>query len=164
MTRTRAVFILLGPAALLSVVLSACGGGSSSTVVSGSSTTQGSTQGATSTTQVSADSEYLAIVAPVDVRQKLFKDSTTGAEAELRAGPFATALQTWSTELTGFSWPSSAQADVRALIAAIPPLVSDLNGVADGNFADVAQARIDGAPVTADAGQVRHDLGLPVTG
>jgi hypothetical protein len=156
--------ILLGLAALLSLALAACGGGS--TAISGSSTTQSgtqTTQGGSSTTQISATTEYLTIVAPVDVHERLFKDSTTGAEAELRAGPFASALETWSAELSGFSWPSAAQADVRTLIAAIPPLVTDLKGVAAGDFADVSKARIDGAPVTSSAELVRRDLGLPAT-
>jgi hypothetical protein len=102
-------------------------------------------------------------VAPVDVRERLFKDSTTVPETELRAGPFASALETWSAELSGFSWPTAAQADVRTLIADIPPLVTDLKSVAAGDFADVSKAKVDGAPVTAGAEQVRHDLGLPAS-
>jgi hypothetical protein len=169
MTRIRTGAILLGSAALLSVALAACSGGSGSTVISGSSTTQSGTQttqtteGGSSTPEISATTEYLTIVAPVDVREKLFKDSTTVTETELRAGPFASALETWSAKLSGFSWPSAAQADVRTLIAAIPPLVTDLNDVAAGDFADVSKARIDGAPVTAGAEKVRSDLGLPAT-
>ncbi|MGO9341639.1 MAG: hypothetical protein ACLP6E_03845 [Acidimicrobiales bacterium] len=163
MTRIRSAVVVLGLTTLLSSALSACSG-SSSNVIQGTSTTQGATnttQGATSTTQISATTEYLTIVAPVDVRERLFKDSTTAAEAELRAGPFATALQTWSARLAAFSWPSAAQSDVQALIADIPPLVSDLRGVAAGDLADINKAKIDGAPVTSGAEQVRSDLGLP---
>ncbi len=163
MTRIRSAVVALGSATLLSAALSACGG-SSSNAIPRTSTTQGATnttQGATNTTQISADTEYLTIVAPVDVREQLFKDSTTGVEAQLRAGPFATALQTWSTKLAAFSWPSAAQADVQTLITDIPPLVSDLRGVAAGDFADISKARVDGAPVTSEAAQIRHDLGLP---
>jgi hypothetical protein len=169
MTSIRPGAILLGLAALLSLALAACRGGSGSTAISGSSTTQRGThttetsQGGSSTTGISATTEYLTIVAPVDVRERLFKDSTTVTETELRAGPFASALETWSAELSGFSWPTAAQADIRTLIADIPPLVTDLRSIAAGDFADVSKARIDGAPVTAGAEQVRHDLGLPAT-
>jgi len=162
MTKIRSAVVVLGLTALLSSALSACSG-SSSNAIPPTSTTQGgtnTTQGATSTTQISADTEYVTIVAPVDIREHLFKDSTTGTEAELRAGPFATALQTWSTKLAAFSWPSAAQSDVQTLIADIPPLVSDLRGVAAGDLADINKAKIDGAPVTAEAEQVRRDLGL----
>ncbi len=156
MTRIRSAVVALGSATLLSAALSACGGSSSNAIPPTSTT-----QGATNTTQISADTEYLTIVAPVDVREQLFKDSTTGVEAQLRAGPFATALQTWSAKLAAFSWPSAAQADVQTLITDIPPLVTDLRGVAAGDFADISKARVDGAPVTSEAAQIRRDLGLP---
>ena len=167
MTSIRPGAVLLGLAAFLSLALSACGGGSGSTAISGSTTTQSgsqttqTTQGGSSTTGISVTTEYLTIVAPVDVREKLFKDSTTVAETELRAGPFASALETWSAELSGFSWPTAAQGDVRTLIADIPPLVTDLRDVAAGDFADVSKARIDGAPVTAGAKKVRTTLDCP---
>jgi hypothetical protein len=167
MTRTRAATsTLIASAAALSALLSACSGGSSSTVISNTSTTQSSTNttNPTNTSQITASSEYLAFVAPVDRAERIFKASTTGVQAEVRAAPFASALETWSTELSGFSWPGSAQSDVRTLTADIPPLVSDLRGVAAGDFADISRARIDGAPVTSGAGRVRHDLGLQATG
>ena len=169
MTRIRKALILIGPAAVISVILSACSGGSSSTVISNTSTSQGGTQGtsttqSTSTTQVSASAEYLRLLAPVQVARTAFRATTTHAEAELRAGPFAAALETWSTRLAAFSWPSAAQSDVQKLIAAMPPLVADLEGVASGDFADVSKAETDGAPVTSDSESVRRDLGLPVTG
>ena len=161
--RTRTALILIASAAVMSAVLSACGGGSSSTVIPATSTTQSSGQ-STSTTQVSASVEYLRLLAPVQLARTAFRASTTHAEAELRAGPFAVALENWSTRLAAFSWPSAAQSDVQKLIADIPPLVSDLQGVAAGDFADVSKAETDGAPVTADSESVRNDLGLPETG
>ena len=167
MTRTRTVLILLSSAAVMSAVLSACSGGSSSTVISTTSTSQSTTQStgqSTSTTQVGASVEYLRILAPVQLTRTAFRASTTPAEAELRAGPFATALENWSSRLAAFTWPSAAQSDVQKLIADIPPLVADLRGVAAGDFADVSKAETDGAPVTAGSESVRRDLGLPVTG
>lgn len=167
MTRTRTALILLGLAAVMSAVLSACSGGSSSTVISNTSTSQSSSQStglSTSTTQVSASVEYLRLLAPVQLARTAFRASTTPAEAKLRAGPFATALENWSTRLAAFSWPSAAQSDVQKLIADIPPVVADLQGVAAGNFADVTKAETDGAPVTSGSESVRRDLGLPATG
>ena len=167
MTRTRTALILIVSAAVMSAVLSACSGGSSSTVISNTSTSlssTGNTSQSTSTTQVSASVEYLRLLAPVQVARAAFRASTTSAEAVRRAGPFAAALETWSARLAAFSWPSSAQSDVQKLIAAIPPVVTDLSGVAAGNFADVSKAETDGAPVTSDSELIRHDLGLPATG
>ena len=167
--RTRATGVLIGSAAILAAALSGCSGGSSSSVTQtpGVSTTASSKQSGSSTTiadHATAASEYVRLVAPVDVARTAFRASTTRTEAELRAGPFASALQTWSIELGSFAWPTSAQSDVRTLIADIPPLVTDLRGVAAGDFADVSKAETDGSPVTVEAEQVRHDLGLPETG
>jgi hypothetical protein len=160
MARLRAAGLLV----VIAVTVAACSSGNKSATSTTAGNNRGSTSpgGVTSTT-LSPAAEYLLLVAPVDRAEAAFKASRTGSEAEATAGPFAAALTTWSHELSSYTWPSNTEPDVRALIAAIPPEVTDLDGVSTGDLADIPKAAENGAPITAAALKIRGDLGLPET-
>ena len=141
--------------------LAACSSNSSTATpppTAGSNNGGGS--GSTSTT-LSPAAEYRLLIAPVQRAEAVFKATRTAAGAEAAAGPFASALSTWSRGLSAYNWPPSAEPDVQTLVAAIPAEVADLDAIAGGDTADIPKAAADGVPITADAVKVRRDLGLP---
>ena len=128
----------------------------------GSSTTSANAE--SSTTAQSPAAEYLILVQPVDVTRAAFKASRTDAELESTAGPFASALQKWQGELSGFSWPTAAQPAIETIVRDVPLFLPGLDELASGSI-DYAQfvAR-DGRLATAldlAASAARQDLGLP---
>jgi ABC-type glycerol-3-phosphate transport system substrate-binding protein len=164
MTRIRRFCMMIGLTIAAVTVLASCSSSNSSTSTTGGNSTPGATAagGATSTT-LTPSAEYLLLVAPVDRAKAAFKASKTGSEATASAGPFATALTTWSSGLSSYPWTSTVEPDVRALVAAIPAEVADLNKIADGDVDDIPSAASDGAPLDSAALKVRSDLGLPET-
>jgi len=90
--------------------------------------------------------------------------SETGAQAEVSAQPAIAALKQFTTILTDYNWPSSATADVHALISAMGAVTGDLEGLSSVDLfssSNWAQQFTHDASVTGtDADLVRHDLGL----
>jgi hypothetical protein len=161
-TNLRGIIAALSLAAVAGIV----GGCSSSTATptpnGGSSTT--TANAGSSTTAQSPAAEYLILVQPVDATRAAFRASTTRAELESAAGPFAAALQKWQGELTAVSWPAAAQPAIRTIETDVPLFLPGLDELANGSI-DYAQfvAR-DGRLATAldlAAPAARRDLGLP---
>jgi hypothetical protein len=153
-------------AVTLAVFAGIAGGCSSSSATptpdGGSSTTAGA--GSSTTTAQSPAAEYLILVQPVDVARAAFKASTTRAELESTAGPFAAALQKWQGELSAVSWPAAAEPAIRTIETDVPLFTPGLDELSSGSI-DYDQFVIrDGSLATAldlAATAARKDLGLP---
>ena len=90
------------------------------------------------------------------------RELTSISVSRLRDDPMTTII---SQDTAYAIWMAHREIEVgQKLIADIPPVVTDLNAVAAGNFADVSKAETDGTPVTSDSELMRQDLGLPATG
>jgi hypothetical protein len=157
MTRLRVLALTIAVAA----ALAACSNNSSTAIPPASAgSNHAGAGGESTTTTLSPAAEYRFLIAPVRRAEAAFKATRTFAGAEAAAGPFASALTTWSQGLSSYNWPPSVKPDVQALISTIPAEVADLNAIAGGDTADIPKAATDGAPVTAAALKVSRDLGL----
>jgi hypothetical protein len=126
----------------------------------------------TTTSLKTAQSAYLADVAPVNSAINAFgqvangwTSTTTDTQAESDAQPLLKTLNTLTTNLTDYQWPQVAKSDIRALVTVVANFEGDLQSLSTLNILDasswIQQATKDDNVIGTDANFVRHDLGLP---
>ena len=155
---------------LVILVASGCGN-SHANVQPASAPTVTVTATPTTSSGKAAGATYLAAVAKVNKKISSFSKasaswppSETGAQAEKAAQPLIAALEAFTAKLTGYAWPSGATSDMHDLVRSTASLTGDLEGLSAVNLFGASswtsQFTRDVRTVSADAGLVRHDLGL----
>jgi hypothetical protein len=115
---------------------------------------------------------YLYLISPVNVAAATFasqaahwNSATTDSQAVSEAQPAVSALESLRKSLLDRAWPAGAQRDIKALAAAVVPVITDLDGLATLNIAGASAWETmfagDVARMRAVDDAVRHELGLP---
>jgi hypothetical protein len=115
---------------------------------------------------------YLRITDPANAAADRFEknraaytDETTVAEIAADVKPLAEEYEKADNALLRVSWPPTVAADIKALVAANVPLISDMTSLGDQDALALStwsnQVRQDIAKAHAAAMIVRADLGLP---
>jgi len=115
---------------------------------------------------------YLDLITPANGAAATFasqaakwNSATTDSQALSAAQPVISAFENLRKSLLDGVWPVGAQRDIKALAAAIGPVIADLRSLATldpaGVSAWVTMFAGDGARMRAADEAVRHDLGLP---
>jgi hypothetical protein len=132
----KAVAITLGSLAMATIAAgcSSSSGSTGTTTTTAPSNNPNSGSTSSTTPPLAPSAEYLSLVAPVDSARVNFETTHDTSAVTTSAGTFSQALQTWSTGLKGYSWPTSDQAAITRIENEIPPVATGLGEIASGTI------------------------------